>query len=53
MYYVFITLNENNFSRTQNTKCTLINPAQGQIGRVSKIYLARIIRGVNNITKFN
>ena len=27
----------------QNSKCRLINPAKGEIGRVSKMYPARII----------
>ena len=49
----FITLKDHKENFKQNTKCRLINRAKGERGRVSKMYLARIIRDVNNITNFN
>ena len=51
--HAFITLKYHKENLKQNTKCRLINPAKREIGRVSKMYLAQIIRDVNNITKFN
>ena len=49
----FITLKDHKENFKQNTKRRLINPAKGEVGRVSKMYPAQIIRDVNNITKFN
>ena len=51
--HAFITLRDYNENFKQNAKCRLINPAKREIGQVSKFYLARIIKDINNIKKFN
>ena len=47
--HAFITLKDHKENFKQITKCRLINTAKG----VSRMYLARIIKDVNNIIKFN
>ena len=51
--HAFITLRDYNENFKQNAKCRLINPAKREIGQVSKLYLARNIKDINNIKKFN
>ena len=47
--HALITLKDHKENFKQITKCRLINTAKG----VSRMYLARIIKDVNNIIKFN
>ena len=47
--HAFITLKDHKENFKQITKCRLINTAKG----VSRMYLARIIKDVKNIIKFN
>ena len=48
----FVTIKDHKDNYQDNTKCTLINPAKTDMGKVSKKILARIVMKLQELRKF-
>ena len=51
--HAYIKLKDHKENFRNNTKCRLINPSKGEVGRVSKQYLSDIIADVSRKTEVN